>query len=198
MAMRILGITGGMGMGKSTVAAVLGRMGIPVVDTDQIARDVVSPGEPALAEIRTAFGPEVFGEDGGLDRAAMARMVFGEPEARRRLETILHPRIRERWMAWVKQGEQLGWKLAAVVIPLLYETGAGGCFDRVVCVACTDVTQRRRLLARGWSLEEIEGRRQAQWPVEQKMRESDYVIWTEGREELLETQLRHILASVLG
>jgi dephospho-CoA kinase len=198
MATKRLAITGGIGMGKSTVASALDRMNIPVIDTDQIARDIVAPGESALTEIRAFFGPAALRADGMLDRAALAQKVFREPEARQRLEAITHPRIRERWMTWVGLGEQQGWRLAAVVIPLLHETEARGWFDRVICVACTATTQQQRLSARGWSQDQIDARRHAQWSVERKMQGSDYVIWTEGQEDLPEIQLRHILARVLS
>src|SRR5262245_50040960 len=106
--MKTYGITGGIGMGKSTIAGVLAQRGVSVVDTDDLARQVVQPGEAALAEIRSAFGDGVFEPSGGLSRAALAAIVFRDEMARKRLEAILHPRIRQLWQAqlitWEKEG----------------------------------------------------------------------------------------------
>src|SRR5688572_20580596 len=106
--MKVLGITGGIGMGKSTSGELLRQRNVPVVDTDVLAREVVEPGEPALEEIAAAFGHDVLDSTGRLNRAAVARQVFGNPALREKLEGILHPRIRERWLAqilaWRTQG----------------------------------------------------------------------------------------------
>ena len=97
--MILLGLTGGIGMGKSTSAGLFERRGVLVVDTDELAREVVAPGEPALDEVRRLFGAEVIGPDGGLRRDVVARIVFNAPEKLRELEAVLHPRIRDRWRA---------------------------------------------------------------------------------------------------
>lgn len=191
--MKLLGLTGGVGMGKSTAAALLRARGLPVVDTDELARELVEPGQPALAEIRAAFGPEVFDSQGCLRRDALARIVFADETRRRELERILHPRIREAWRAQVAAWRAAGRPGAVVVIPLLFETGVAGEFDATVCVACTAASQRERLLARGWSEEEIARRLAAQWPVERKLAEADFVVWTEGGLDLTAAQLDRIL-----
>src|SRR5262245_53982791 len=97
--MRLIGLTGGVGMGKSTAADLLKERGIPVVDTDQLARDVVEPGQPAFNEVKERFGPGVVGPDGTLNRKALADLIFADSARRQELESILHPRIRERWLA---------------------------------------------------------------------------------------------------
>ncbi|HKQ39442.1 MAG TPA: dephospho-CoA kinase, partial [Verrucomicrobiae bacterium] len=121
--MVVLGITGGIGMGKSTSGELLRQRNVPVVDTDLLAREVVEPGEPALAEITSAFGNDVLDAAGRLNRAEIARRVFSNPPLRERLEAILHPRIRERWQAQILAWRTQGHHLAAVLIPLLFETG---------------------------------------------------------------------------
>lgn len=174
-----IGITGGIGMGKSSLAATVAASGIPVVDTDQLARDLVAPGQPALGEIREAFGLGILCADGSLDRAALGGRVFADAGVRARLEAILHPRIRAAWEAllatWADEAKPAG----AVVIPLLFETAAESVLGPVVCVACTPATQRVRLRARGWSEAEIDQRIAAQLPVEEKVRRSRFVVWTE-------------------
>jgi dephospho-CoA kinase len=191
--MKVLGLTGGLGMGKSASAQLLRARGVPVVDTDELARRVVEPGQPALAEVREAFGPEILGPDGQLRRDELARRVFADPAARRRLEGILHPRIRALWRAQIETWRAEGRPLAVVVIPLLFETKAEAELDATICIACSAATQRQRLQARGWSPEQIEQRLQAQWPVEQKMTAAHYVVWTEAGLDVHAAQLERIL-----
>ena len=194
--MKVLGLTGGIGMGKSTAADLFRARGVPVVDTDELARQLVEPGQPALAEVLAAFGPHLAGPDGQLRRDQLARLVFADPAARKRLESILHPPIRARWRAQVETWRAEGRPLAVVVIPLLFETGAEAELDITVCVACSAATKRRRLLARGWSPEQIEQRLQAQWPIEKKIASADYVIWTEADLDLHAAQIDRILRSL--
>jgi dephospho-CoA kinase len=191
--MRVFGLTGGVGMGKSTSAQLLRSRGILVVDTDDLARQVVEPGQPALAEIQAAFGPEIVGPDGQLRRDELARRVFADPAVRQQLEGILHPRIRARWRAQMKRWRGEGHAIAVVVIPLLFETGAEAELDATICVACTPATQHQRLLARGWSPQEIEQRLRAQWPTEVKIARADYLVWTEADLEVHAEQLDRIL-----
>jgi dephospho-CoA kinase len=194
--MQVLGLTGGIGMGKSTCAQLLAQRGVLVVDTDDLARQVVEPGQPALAEVIAVFGSQVADPDGRLRRDQLARLVFADPVARKRLEGILHPAIRARWRAQVEAWRAEGRSLVTVVIPLLFETGAETELDVTLCVACSAATQHQRLLGRGWSLEQIEQRIQAQWPTEKKIAAADYVIWTEAGLDLHAAQLDRILAAL--
>ncbi|RME94182.1 MAG: dephospho-CoA kinase [Verrucomicrobia bacterium] len=191
--MLLLGLTGGVGMGKSTVAEMFSRGGVRVVDTDALAREVVAPGSPGLARVVEAFGTECLTPAGTLNREWMAGLVFEDPGARRRLEGILHPLIRAAWQERVAQWRRAGCDLAMVVIPLLYETEADGEVDRVICVACRPDTQRERLRQRGWSDEEIARRNAAQLPAEEKMRRADVVIWTEGTLKTTAAQVERVL-----
>src|SRR5689334_18418622 len=144
--MILLGLTGGVGMGKSTGAKLLTELHVPVIDTDLLARELVEPGQPALAEIVQYFGAVMLGPEGRLNRAGLAQLAFSNPAARKQLEAILHPKIRQRWLAqaaaWRTQGEQVG----VVVIPLLFETAASPEFQATICVACSSETQRERLI----------------------------------------------------
>jgi len=191
--MKVLGLTGGVGMGKSASAQLLRERGVPVVDTDDLARQVVELGQPGLAEVQQAFGPEIVGSDGRLRRQELAQRVFADPAARKRLEDILHPRIRALWRAQVEAWRLEGRPLAVAVIPLLFETSAEAELDATVCIACTTTTQDRRLLARGWSPKEIEQRVRAQWPIGTKMARADYVVWTEAGLDMHAGQLDRVL-----
>ena len=194
--MKVLGLTGGVGMGKSTSGQILRDQGVRVVDTDDLARQIVEPGQPALAEVLAAFGPEFVGPDGRLRRKQMAQRVFADPEARHRLEAILHPRIRRLWRTQVETWRGEGHPLAVVVIPLLFETKAEDDLDATVCVACNRASQMERLLARGWSPEQIEQRNQAQWPIEQKIARADYLVWTEAGFDVHAAQIERILRTL--
>jgi dephospho-CoA kinase len=191
--LKLLGITGGIGMGKSAAADCLRRLGIPVADTDVIARQVVEPGQPALAEIAAEFGADVLAEDGTLNRAELARRVFGDDTARRKLEAILHPRIREAWQAEAEKWRARGEAAGAVVIPLLFETDTQSHFTATVCLACSTATQQQRLVRRGWTPEQIHQRTAAQLPVAEKLARADYVVWNEAGLDVLEAQLRKVL-----
>lgn len=192
--MKILGVTGGVGMGKSASAELLRARNVPVVDTDQLARQLVEPGQPALAEIQSAFGPSFFSPDGQLRRADLARKVFSDSSARQQLEAILHPPIRALWQGQMRTWAAEGRELAAVVIPLLFETGAQKEMDATLCVACSAETQHERLLARGWAPEHVKQRIAAQWPVEQKLALANFVVWTEAGLDIHAAQLDRILA----
>jgi dephospho-CoA kinase len=191
--MKVLGLTGGVGMGKSATAELLPVRAIPVIDTDELARLVVEPGQPALAEIRAEFGQEIFNSDGTLERKALARLVFSDTNARQKLERILHPRIRHLWREQMQTWRGQGIALAVVVIPLLFETGAETELDATICVACSKTTQLERLSARGWNSEQMEQRINAQWSIDKKMAKANFVIWTEGNIEITALQLDRIL-----
>ncbi|MDD5139314.1 MAG: dephospho-CoA kinase [Verrucomicrobiales bacterium] len=187
--MKVCGLTGGVGMGKSTAAGFFLQHGVRVVDTDELARQLVQPGEPALAEIQIHFGKNIVASDGRLRRDELARIIFSDAAARRKLEAVLHPRIRERWLAQIEAWRKEGHHLAVVVIPLLFETQAEAHFEKIICVACSSAAQQERLAARGWDADQVRHRIAAQLPVEQKIARSHFVIWTEG---LLEVQHRQV------
>ena len=145
--MLLIGLTGGIGSGKSAVSRCFERLGVPVIDADRVAREVVEPGEPALAEIAATFGTDLLRDDGSLDRARLREHVFAQSEARQRLEAILHPRIRARMR------EQLGLLPAdspyvVFVIPLLLETNQRDLVDRVLVVEAAEPVRIARVAGR--------------------------------------------------
>jgi len=194
--MKTFGLTGGVGMGKSTAAEFLRARGAQVVDTDELARQLVQPGEAALAEIQNVFGKKIISAGGRLRRDELARIVFADSAARKKLEEILHPKIRERWLAQMESWRRENHPLAVVVIPLLFETQAGSQFDKIICVACSAANRQKRLLERGWTPEQIRQRIAAQMPVDEKIARSDFVVWTDGDLESHSAQLDLILAGL--
>jgi len=194
--MKLCGLTGGVGMGKSTAAAFFSQSGARVVDTDEIARELVQPGQPALAEIKKEFGGKIISSTGELKRSELAQIIFADNAARKKLEAILHPRIRENWRAQVKTWRQENCPLAIVIIPLLFETAAESHFEKIICVASSAAAQHERLAARGWSPEQIRQRIAAQFPVEQKIARSHFVLWTEGKLAAHAQQVTRILARI--
>lgn len=180
-------------MGKSTASDRMKALDIPVLDTDQIARELVKPGQPCLKEIAKAFGNEVLFPDGSLNRSSLGKMVFSDSGKKAELESILHPVIRKEWKLKVAQWQAAEVPRGVVVIPLLFETHTQDEFDSVICVACSEETQMQRCIQRGWSRDHCQQRIKAQWPVTEKMNHSEFVIWTEGRLEVYEPQIYAIL-----
>ncbi len=194
--MRIIGLTGGIATGKSTVAQLLRERGAEIVDADVIAREVVEPGQPALEEIRECFGERALDPAGRLDRAWIAQSVFADPGLRQQLEAIVHPRIRERAR---RRLEELAVRdpapeLVVWVVPLLFETGLHEQLDEIWVVAVAPSTQVSRLMARD-GLDEAEARRRvaAQWPLERKLELADQVIDNEGEPGDLAPQVSRAL-----
>ncbi|MDI5890537.1 dephospho-CoA kinase [Halomonas rhizosphaerae] len=144
----IIGVTGGIASGKSTVARAFAARGIPWVDADEVAREVVAPGEPALAEIAEHFGREVLAPDGALDRRALREIVFADAEARQRLERITHPRIRQRLEAHLERLQGQGAPYVLLVSPLLFESGQDTMVDRCLVIDVPEATQIARTAAR--------------------------------------------------
>jgi dephospho-CoA kinase len=185
-----IGLTGGIASGKSTVADMFADLGVPVIDTDLIARDVVAPGQPALQEIRKAFGAGVIAEDGSLDRPAMRTLVFGDDGARRRLEAILHPRI---GAATREQADAAGGPYQIIVVPLLLESSLRAFVDRVLVVDCEEETQIARLLSRD-AESESQARRilAAQASRAERLAIADDVIANEGDLDDTREQVRRL------
>jgi dephospho-CoA kinase len=178
-----IGLTGGIASGKSTVARLFAGRGVPVIDLDLVAREVVAPGQPALADIVAAFGADVLDARSELDRASLRDRVFRDPVARKRLEELLHPRILE---AGVLQAEQAGGPYQVIVAPLLVEFGLTGWVDRVLVVDCPAETQLARLLARDGGDEAIARAILAtQASREQRLAAADDVIVNDGSPEHL-------------
>jgi dephospho-CoA kinase len=191
--MRKIALTGGAGSGKSTVARMFQELGAAVVDADAAARDAVRPGEAAWEELRRAFGPEFFQENGELDRGKMARLAFSDPEAREKLNAILHPRIIGMIRDKVRELAEKGEKLVIVEVPLLFETGLQNAYDRIIVVYADMAQQMQRLQARDErDLREIDGILAAQWPLAEKRRLAHYVIDNRGSLEDTKKQVENI------
>lgn len=184
--MRVIGLTGGIASGKSTVAEVLRRHGAVLLDADQIARDVVEPGMPALAEIARVFGPEVLDASGRLNRPELARRVFGNEEARQRLNAIVHPAVYTEYqhaLARLKAQPEPP-KVVVLVVPLLFETGMERMADTTWLVTVPPSVQKERLMRRdGLTEAEAEARIASQWPLERKAALSDRRIDNTGTPE---------------
>jgi len=180
-------------MGKSTAGEFLRYEGVSVIDTDAIARQLVEPGLPALDDIVARFGPSIRSADGRLNRKELARVAFSDAASRADLEAILHPRIRIAWQAEVENWRAEGRPTGAVIIPLLFETKAAALFDAVICIACSGSSQWQRLRQRGWSDNEIRQRLEAQLSIEQKIAQSDFVVWTDTTLEAHAAQLGRIV-----
>jgi dephospho-CoA kinase len=169
-----VGLTGGIASGKTTVANLFAARGVPVIDTDVIARQVVEPGEPALAAVVDAFGAQVLGADGRLDRPRMREQIFGDAQARRRLEAILHPAIRAEME---RQSQAAGGPYQVLVIPLLVEGGRRDHLDRVLVVDVPEATQIERLVRRdGVPREQAEAALGSQATREARLAFADDVI----------------------
>ncbi len=190
--MKVLGLTGGIGSGKSMVASMFAQLGADVIDADQLARDVVEPGQPALVEIATAFGRDVLLADGRLDRGKLGRIIFADPVARGKLNAITHPRIRERIDAEIAaRGSRRG--VLVVDIPLLYENDRTRTVETVIVVWVDSKTQLRRLNERdGLTEEEARQRIAAQMPLDEKRARADVVIDNSGSRENTRRQVEAI------
>ncbi len=158
----VIGLTGPIGCGKSTVARWLRELGARIIDADVLAREVVAPGQPALASVLDAFGPEVRAPDGGLDRAALARIVFADPEALRRLEAIIHPAVRPRILAGIAAARDAGAPAVVVEAIKLVEGGVAALCDEVWLITCSAETQASRIVARGSTTADAAARMAAQ------------------------------------
>ncbi len=179
--MRVLGITGGIATGKSTVTRMLAEIGAPTISADVIARALLAPGTPATEAVLAAFPSCAAPEPGKIDRRALARIIFADPQARTLLEALTHPPIiealREQIAEWQASGAA---PVAAAEIPLLFEAGLERDVDKVVVVSCGESVQRARLCARdGISEEEAQRQIAAQWPLAEKIARADVVITTD-------------------
>lgn len=182
-----IGLTGGIGSGKSTVSALLAERGAVIVDADLIAREVVEPGTPGLAAVTEAFGDGVLAADGSLDRPALASIVFADPDARARLDAIVHPLVRERAVQLTAAAAP-----DAVLVndvPLLVETGQAGSYDLVLVVEADLDTRLVRLVERGVTEEDARARIAAQATDEQRRAVADVVLHNSGTREQLAEQV---------
>ncbi|MGM0986164.1 MAG: dephospho-CoA kinase [Pseudomonadota bacterium] len=186
----IIGVTGGIASGKTTVARAFARRGIPWVDADDVAREVVAPGEPALGEIAEQFGHDVLAPDGRLDRRALREIVFADGQARQRLEQITHPRIRQRLEAHLQRLQAQGAPYVLLVSPLLFESGQDAMVDRCLVIDVPETVQIARTAARD-DVDEAQARAivAAQMPRAERLARADDVIDNATDEAGLDAQV---------
>ena len=192
--MKRVALTGGIATGKSYVRAQFERAGVPTIDADRLARDVVAAGTPGFDAVLKRFGREVLDSEGALDRRKLGAIVFSDPIARRDLEGIIHPAVKSAIDAWFASFGSAAPGFGVADIPLLYETGRHREFDTVVVTACDPETQVSRIVARdGITEAEARARVAAQLPIDEKVRRADYVIHTDGTFDETNRQIVEVL-----
>jgi dephospho-CoA kinase len=196
---KLIGLTGGIASGKSTVSAILRRLGAQGIDADALAREIVEPHQPAWNEIVDTFGNEILQSDQTLDRKKLRKLVFDEPNARKQLEAITHPKIRRLAQEKITESAAAGASLVVYEAPLLFETGIHLWLRPVILVACDTATQKRRLQKRDNLTEaEIEQHLGAQMSLEEKRKLADDVIENNGTLEELESAVKTAVQAILA
>jgi dephospho-CoA kinase len=190
---KLIGLTGGIATGKSTVAALLTELGAVVIDADEIAREIVEPEQEAWREIVRVFGTEILQSDRKLNRDNLRKMIFADANARKQLESITHPRIRSRVQERIRDLSAQGAELVVYDAPLLFENGVHHWLRPVILVACSPETQRARLARRDrLSPAEIQRHLDAQMPLADKRKLADYVIENDGDLTELKTNVEAV------
>ncbi len=203
-------LTGGIACGKSLIASFLAKMGVPVIEADLVCHELMKKGRPAHAAIVRAFGADILGKAGEIDRATLGRLVFDDPARLAKLNGILHPSAKREIAAWLASGMPMdapgvlapgescvqlkfASRVAVAVVPLVYEAGWEADWDIIICVFAPLELQRRRMKQRGLDAAAIRSRLAAQWPVQEKARRADAVIFNSGSPALAVEQARNIL-----
>lgn len=192
----VVGVTGGLGAGKSTLCRLLAARGLEVVDADQVARQVTAPGSPALAEIERAFGPGLVDARGRLDRPALAARALGDPAGQARLHALLHPRIRAELAREVERRGRAGAEAVVIEATMILEGGHREFYDWLVVVVAAPEEKVRRAVARGMDPTEAERRLALQWSDEEKAAAADRVIVNDGSLDLLAAQAAELAEDI--
>jgi dephospho-CoA kinase len=188
------GLTGGLGTGKSTVASLIRSHGIPVIDADRLAKEVVEKGSIGLERVRQVFGPDILSPQGELDRSKMAEIVFARPDRLSQLEAIIHPLVQEAVLQQKNWLKDQGCPWAVYDVPLLFEKNLKKQFDGIITVAADEQQQIERVKKRNaWNDEEILKRIRVQVPMSEKIKLSDYVINNQGSLPDLEKQVASLV-----
>lgn len=197
MSLSVFGLTGGIGSGKSTAAALFRERGVPMVDADELAREAVAPGSAGLAQVKSAFGPQILASDGSLDRKQLGALVFADADARRRLNAITHPIVRRLSQERFRALDEQGVTLAGYDVPLLFEVGLDSVLRPIVVVTAREATQLERILARDGITEQAARERiAAQLPLADKQKRADYVLYNNGSLDALAAQLDALLVKL--
>jgi len=192
-----IGLTGSIGSGKSTVSELLKKRGVPVVDADQLAREVVHPGTPGEAEVLKTFGTEVVGSDGHLDRKKMAALVFSEPLKLKQLESIIHPLVQQENRRLRNELTKSGHKMAFYDVPLLFEKKLEAQFDELVVVyADLEVCIQRVMSRNKWTRAEVEARIRNQLAVEEKIKKAHWTLNNNGTRDELDRSVEKLLQDI--
>jgi dephospho-CoA kinase len=190
-------LTGGVASGKSTVASLLREAGLIVLDSDRVARQAVAPGKPAWEALRRNFGPQFFSPDGSLDRQALAWHVFTRPEARRKLDQLIHPWIAVELRKLLAELQSRGEQLVIVEIPLLFELNLEHLYDRIIVVCADEACQKQRLARRDFrGSDEVAGILAAQGVWRQKLSQGDFVVDNSGSLAATREQVKKITAEL--
>lgn len=193
----LVGITGALGAGKSTVAALYREAGFPVFSADEIAREIVMPGAPALKEVRLLFGPKSIRLDGNMDRAFVRARITEDPDLRLKLEGITHPRIQKRSLELAAAEFKRGAKIVFYEAPLLFEARSETGMDKVVCVHAPEELLLARVMKRDGSSREAAAKLlAAQMPQSEKMRRSDFLVLNSGHIDELRVNALEVLAQI--
>lgn len=196
---QVFGLTGGIACGKSTVSSLLRSHGAAVIDADQLARNVVIPGSEGLAAVTNVFGDSILHSDGSLDRQALGGVVFADPEMRRTLESLLHPRIAKESAVAISRHIAAGVDVIIYDAALLVEQGRQRDFAGLIVVACTPKVQRERLAHRdGLDAEAVTARLASQLPIEDKVAAADFVVWNDGSRAELTPRIEHLFLQLTG
>ena len=196
--MLVIGVTGGLGTGKSTVAKMFARLGAKVVDADRIAHEVLEPDRPAWRDVTRAFGRQILKKDHTIHRAKLAAHVFHHPAARKRLEAIVHPRVRRQITRQLKTLKRTRTQVVVLDVPLLIEANMQRLVDALVVVTATARVQRRRLLAKGCSGRDVNARMAAQMNLSAKVALADYVVDNSDGVERTWRQVRDIWSQLVA
>ena len=195
--MKLVGLTGGIASGKSTVAAILRRLGASVINADELAREVVQPGEDAWKEILDTFGPDILHDDKTLDRKKLRKIVFENPAVRKELEGIIHPRVRALAEKRIRELAGAGCSVIVYEVPLLFEAQIHLWLRPVILVACDVETQKQRLLQRDHVTElEAQQHLDAQMSLEEKRKLADYIIENDSNLKELEQKVNDVLQQI--
>lgn len=190
----IIGLTGSIATGKSTVSRMLKQKGYPIVDADEISRLVVEPGSPVLNKIEEAFGSDVLLQNGSLNREKLGNLIFNDEEKRQKLNSIIHPAVRLEMLRQKEEWLEKGKTTIIMDIPLLFESNLQSYVDKIIVVSATPDIQKERLIARnGYSADEADARINSQLPIAEKENGADAVINNNGALEETESQLDALL-----
>jgi len=192
-----VGLTGGIATGKSMTLHHWQQAGASGIDTDALAHQALTPKTPTWEEVVRAFGPKILNKNGTVNRPKLGKIVFADERKREALNRIIHPVVEKKWTEDVKKLEREGTaKIAVVAIPLLYEVAAESQFDCIVVVGCSEPTQLARLTRKGLSEAGARARIRAQWPLQMKMNQADFVIWNDGQLAILHQQAETIWSNI--